>query len=460
MNAQNDIFDQPASAAESLIDLLHRSDAVFVKKLSVNDRSWASDSGKHQAGIYVFARDRDGGFFPALSVRPKTKPGSQPVLEAYFETRWPQLGVTRQSHLVNYTSKGQETHLTGLPKQAFADLSPASWIIMAPAEKGGLDSFTCLTIDSISEEADLLVEALQLGADFVSGVVRPAAVMATERDRILEFAEQLAVAWLAGNLLQFAAQFATMPRTDELARQARESFLEKARLASLDPFNLANPGDALFQISRVIEWEMFQDFQRRERAVKLVRLVLGEAPTAMDAKGFIRRLVDAASEIDDLMMSVSQQRKSRAGYSFEHHIGAMLSAGAIPFEKQVVIEAKKRPDFVLPSLVHLNGVREGPGRGLILSAKTTLRERWKQVQREKGDKDLYLATVDDNVASNAIEDMASMGIYLVVPEKLNVSKITEYGRHANVLDFGTFFRDELKSNRLLHWLPDLDRKLI
>ena len=168
-------------------------------------------------------------------------------------------------------------------------------------------------------------------------------------------------------------------------------------------------------------------------------------------KGVVRRLVDATGAIDAIMLSASQQRKSRAGYSFEHQIEAMLVAGGIPFAKQVVMDARKRPDFVLPSLAQLRKPLEGSARGLILSAKTTLRERWKQVQREMGGSDLFLATVDESIAANAIEDMASMAITLVVPESLKSSKDTEYVRHDNVLDFETFFRGELQLRRMPTW---------
>lgn len=76
--------------------------------------------------------------------------------------------------------------------------------------------------------------------------------------------------------------------------------------------------------------------------------------------------------------------------------------------------------------------------GLILSAKTTLRECWKQVEREKGARNLYLTTVDENIAGNAIEDMASFGVFLVIPESLKKSKETEYEGHGNVLSFREF----------------------
>lgn len=151
------------------------------------------------------------------------------------------------------------------------------------------------------------------------------------------------------------------------------------------------------------------------------------------------------------MLSASQQRKSRAGYSFEHHIEAMLVAGGIPFARQVVMDAKKRPDFVLPTLKHLRKPPEGAAPGLILSAKTTLRERWKQVQRELAEGRLFLATVDQSIAANAIEDMRALEIVLVVPESLKSSTNTEYVRHDNVVSFRDFFEDTLAKRSLASW---------
>jgi hypothetical protein len=164
----------------------------------------------------------------------------------------------------------------------------------------------------------------------------------------------------------------------------------------------------------------------------------------------IHALVDRLPEIDRYMLSAGQQRKARAGVSFEHHIERMLLDGKVPFGKQVVIQARKRPDFVLPSFAHLAKPRKGKDRGLILSAKTTLRERWKQVEREMHGCELFLGTVDENIAANAIEEMESMGIILVVPEHLKKSKETEYERHSNVLSFKTFF-GTVVGKRMLSW---------
>jgi hypothetical protein len=451
MSSQPNLFTPDDTGEALLIDLLSRSRRVLVKKLSNNDRDWAQKANKHQAGVYIPPAQRDGGFFPALTTRHRSEASAE-IREVFFQTEWPQVGDEKKTRLVHYTSKGAETHMTGLPKAAFSQLAPASWLVMAEKREAHEPTFICLTISSDSDAASVLIDTMDLAADFSVGVLEPDAISAQERDRIMGFAEEVAVAWLAGEIAYFADDRAAMPATAQLATIARSRFLDGAGLTRLDPFSIAAPGDAIREISRTIEWELFRDFQRRERAVELVRAVFGDEPAVMDMKAVIRRMVDGVAEIDRIMLSASQQRKSRAGYSFEHHIEAMLEAGGIPFSKQVVIEAKKRPDFVLPSLSHLRRKLEGPARGLILSAKTTLRERWKQVEREMGGSDLFLATVDESIAANAIEDMASMNITLVVPESLKTSRDTEYVRHGNVINFATFFDAELRRGRMPAWI--------
>jgi hypothetical protein len=340
--------------------------------------------------------------------------------------------------------------MTGLPKAAFADLSPASFIVMEKIGEGDGLFYRCLTIDSASDAAVMLVDALALEPDFLIDERRPAEYRKREREKILTFAEQVVAAWLAGTIAAFAIEKTAMPETLAMAGLARDAYLKKHSLGNLNPFEMETPGDALREISRAIEWDLFRDYRLKERAVGLVRIVLGDAPKALTASNVIHALVDGLPDVDRYMLSAGQQRKARAGVSFEHHIERMLSDGMVPFRKQVVIQARKRPDFVLPSFEHLTNPPTGKDRGLILSAKTTLRERWKQVEREMHGSELFLGTVDENIAANAIEEMASMGINLVVPEQLKKSKETEYDRHKNVLSFKNFF-GTVVSKRMASW---------
>lgn len=443
--------------ASLLLQLLLESHQVFVKKLSNNDRDWARFSNKHQAGCYVPVAERDSGFFPPMSAKERTDGRTAEIREVEFSASWPQVGeFNKTTRLVNYRSKGEETHLTGLPKSAFADLSPSSYLAIGRRESGGEVQYRCLTVDSASDDALVLIDALSLADDFQAVVRSPADERDKVQSRLLDFTERALASWQRGEIGQFASQNASMPGTLALADLARGQYLKSHGLDELNPFTLECPGDAIREISRVVELAIFREFQLRSSAIALLTMVAGEDPGTVSISTIIRRLIDKVRDIDALMLSASQQRRSRAGYSFEHHIEAMLTAGGLPFEKQVVIEAKKRPDFVLPSFKHLRRPASGCDAGLILSAKTTLRERWKQVQREMGDSDLFLATVDETIASNAIEDMAEMGITLVVPEKLKAegseaAKAAEYRGHPNVLSFREFFREELRDKRMLNW---------
>lgn len=442
-------FEQSGADADLLTRLFEKADQVLIKKLSNNDRDWARFSNKHQAGVYMPHDQRDSGFFPPLSTIERKEEGAQ-IRETWFATIWPQCEEEKKSRLVHYTSKGQETHMTRLPRAAFAELLPASFLVMGRIRRGEEYTYECLTIDSASDEAVLLADLFDLGADFLIGIFEPAERKAQERDRVLDFAEQVIAAWLAGTIATFAEGNAAMPVTAELARMAQLAFLKKHGIETINPFALDAPGDALREISRSIEWDLFREYQRRERSVELVRIVLGDTARTITASEVIRRLIDEYQTIDALLLSASQQRKSRAGYSYEHHIEAMLTGGSIPFEKQVIIEAKKRPDFILPSLAFIDSGKETAATGLILSAKTTLRERWKQVEREKGSRRLFLTTVDENIADNAIEDMASFGVHLVIPESLMRSKEAEYEGHKNVMSFGQFCY-EIVHPRLAEW---------
>ncbi|MBP0114364.1 type II restriction endonuclease [Bradyrhizobium vignae] len=435
--------------SELLIRLLEEAPRLLVKKLSNNDRDWAQRKNKHQGGVYIPLEQRDGGFFPPLGLKERDEEG-EPIYEAFLRTEWPQVGETKESRLVNYTSKGEETHMTRVPKAAFADLSPASFLVMARFGKGAKEKvYRCLTVDSASDAAVMLVDALELGPDFLIDERVPAEYRKRERERILTFAEQVAAAWLAGKIASFAGE-KVMPETLALANEARGKWLKKAGRTNINPFDFETPGDALREISRSIEWDLFREYQLRERAVGLVRIVLGDEPGKPAISKVIHALVDRLPEIDRYMLSAGQQRKARAGVSFEHHIEKMLIDGKVPFAKQAVMQARKRPDFVLPSLRHLKKAPAGKEKGLILSAKTTLRERWKQVEREMHGSELFLGTVDENIAANAIEEMNSMGIRLLVPEHLKESDETEYDRHDNVLSFRTFF-DTVVSKRMASW---------
>lgn len=445
---QTDLFAE-REAGVLLSRLLDECDELFVKKLSLNDRDWSRLPNKHQAGVYVPPRERDGGFFPALVAKERDDPEADEIREAFFDIEWPEVGETRQARLVHYTSKGPETHMTRLPKPAFRDLAPASLIVVGRKWDG---AYWAINLDSEGADHEILSNILDLPPDFVSGLFTLRAVKREREEKSLTFIEEVVKAYFDGTIAGLTAKYGSMPATADLAATARARFMAEHGLKNMNPFAMAKPGDAIREISRGVEYEIFKELQIRGRAVELVRLVLGDDPKALIPEKALRSIIVEFPKIDAMLLSAAQQRKSRAGYSFEHHIEAMLIDGGVPFENQVIIEAKKRPDFILPSKALYDDGGRTNKEALVLSAKTTLRERWKQVGQEMKNCDLYLATVDENIAANAIEDMASQGIVLVVPEGLKNSDTTEYKKQASVISFESFFHAEIGTVRWPLWV--------
>ncbi|EKZ97622.1 restriction endonuclease EcoRII, partial [Cupriavidus sp. HMR-1] len=263
MPEQLDIFSEKESnlPVSAFID---SSEAIFVKKLSLNDRDWSRLPNKHQAGVYVPPSERDSGFFPPLVTKRREKPDADEIRETFFEIEWIGINVKKQARLAHYTSKRAETHLTRLPKAAFCDLAPASFLVIG---RRGADAYRAVTIDSESDDCDLLGDLLSLPPDFRSGVFALEALRRKREEKELTFIEEVVKAFFAGTIDTLAAKYASMPATAALAATARARYMADNGLKSLDPYSMARPGDAIRAISRGVEYEIFKEFQMRARAV-------------------------------------------------------------------------------------------------------------------------------------------------------------------------------------------------
>ena len=415
-----------------------KSKIILLKKLSRNDCSWADDRGKHQYGPYIPADIRESGFLPSLHNKNKSKPH---IFETEFITFWPSTAELKASNLKHYSNKGPETHFTGVPKDEFTLLTPASLLIGGVlAEPLGAAYHWFMTIDSASLEAELLESILDIGADFHHGLYSPELLQQSEPDESDILIQELNEALQKGTIETFINRLSKLPSPNEFAHQAQVAYLNEYKLLSLDPYGMENPGDAIMRISRDIEYKLYKRSELRYRASEVVRII------HQGGSDMIRSVVHGFPKLDAIFLSASQNRKSRAGLSFERHISKMLQDGNIRFEEQAVT-GRRRPDFVMPNVQQLNVADRSFNDALILSAKTTLRERWKQVPMEKLNCAVFLATVDDRISSAAIADMEEQGIRLVVPESLKKSKETCYKEKENVITFRNFFDQEISEKR-------------
>lgn len=459
----------PVLVTESSISLieqiLQNCPKIAIKKLSNNDRKWADGrKNNHQNGPYIPIDLREGSFFPHLS---NITTSAKHIYDCRIQTYWVRTGEVKESRLVNYSNKGKksgqendskkstECHLTGVPKKEFAGIAPASWFIAGRYEDATGVTYHCLVIDSADEEGSTYIETtFELDSAFeyrlfdVANAIRPE--MASRG-----FIEELLQALTEGRIENLWAAYA-FPKSAELAAQAQTEFLRESgagKSGNLNPFKLECPGDVLMRISRDIEYRLFRQHSARHYSAKLLHMLAG-GKTPPDLTTVVTELVTKFDDIyKEVMVSAGQRAKSRAGYSFELHVKRMLTDGGIPFQEQRFV-GNQRPDFILPSLKTYKDPTRGRDDAFILSLKTLLRERWKQVLSENKASDLYLGTVDEGITGASIEEMRENRIYLVVPEKLKdskYSKYTEYKGHENVITFRDFFRTELRKRRTI-WL--------
>ena len=133
------------------------------------------------------------------------------------------------------------------------------------------------------------------------------------------------------------------------------------------------------------------------------------------------------NDLMDFANSILNRRKSRAGKSLEHHLSAIFTANKLLFEEQAVTENNKRPDFLFPNSECYHNF-EFPADDLtVLGAKTTCKDRWRQVINEADRVDIkFLCTLQPAISRAQLREMKDSGIRLVVPKQIISSYPKEF----------------------------------
>ena len=118
-------------------------------------------------------------------------------------------------------------------------------------------------------------------------------------------------------------------------------------------------------------------------------------------------------------MSAFQRRKSRAGTAFENQLSMLFDARGIHYSAQKYTEGKSKPDFIFPSIDDYHDPKFPVARLTMLGAKTTIKERWRQVLDEADRiEDKHLVTLEPAVSEDYTRAMAKDRLSLVVPASL------------------------------------------
>ena len=145
-------------------------------------------------------------------------------------------------------------------------------------------------------------------------------------------------------------------------------------------------------------------------------------------------------EIYSLTLSNTQSRRSRAGKEFEAIIELILIGAEIPLDSQGNIGKKvfvdkglgKLVDIVSPGAIEYNINKRNT---VLISAKTTLRERWQEVPEEMGRtgaREMFLATLDQTITSEVLQALDEGNIQIITTKS---NKEQNYSNKVNVLSF-------------------------
>lgn len=134
-----------------------------------------------------------------------------------------------------------------------------------------------------------------------------------------------------------------------------------------------------------------------------------------------KRLSQGFSGVDDFVsysLSVQNRRKSRAGSGFENHLRELFSAHKLRFSWKPEVENKAKPDFVFPGVVQYKNTLFPESLLTILGAKTTCKDRWRQVLAESQRGGRHLVTLEPGISSTQLAEMRANRLQLVVPSSI------------------------------------------
>lgn len=248
------------------------------------------------------------------------------------------------------------------------------------------DEYTAYLLNT-EDEIDAYLAALALGPQDTGRMIQRGRMpmVQSELQEIIRFVSALGV-----------SDGAEFPVSDDVSHAAREI---QERVYDHAEQLLTNPDSKLVEYKRV-EYALFRELEHQAYGERIAR---GFA----DVESFV-----------ELANRVLNRRKSRVGKSLEHHLAAIFNANGLAYEPQVRTEGNKKPDFVFPS----EGAYHNPSypvSGLVvLAAKTTYKDRWRQILKEANrTKDGTHYLIKQGNSNRQLEEMTAEHVQLVVPRQ-------------------------------------------
>lgn len=161
------------------------------------------------------------------------------------------------------------------------------------------------------------------------------------------------------------------------------------------------------------------------------------------------RLTAGFADVDDFMtfsLSVQNRRKSRAGSALQNHLSEVFTAHGVRFDSQFATEHRSKPDFLFPGGTAYRDSTFPVSSLTMLGAKTTCKDRWRQVLSEaKRLTERHLCTLEPGISEHQTAEMRASHLQLVLPESLHDTYTAN--QRAWLMNVGDFVRLVLSRQR-------------
>lgn len=346
------------------------SEMGFCKFLSAND---TGATGGHQSGVLI-SKSAVGILFNEKELE------QERILKRAVKIKW-QDDFETESSFTYYESKN-ELRITRFGR---------GFPFLKPEQTGSLFIFTKQTDTDYSgyfletdQEIQEFLDAFGISPTETNCLIDTGKRTAEIREKleIQEFISRLEVDFPSADIMSTAA------------RKIEQKIYDHAE------YVITRPDDKIISWTNM-EYTLF-------RALEHARY--GEIIT----KGF--RSVDEFVKIANVVLN---RRKSRAGRSLEHHLSAIFDENELEYSSQAVTEGNKKPDFLFPSQEAYHDLGFSTERLVSLAAKTTCKDRWRQVLNEADrlrDRPKYLCTLQQGISGAQMDEMQAENVILVVPK--------------------------------------------
>ena len=244
------------------------------------------------------------------------------------------------------------------------------------------------------------------------------------KDRELDFATRYILDELGIEIAEPDAEYldslldrfeTRFPTTREFSAFARET------IRGISPLDA--PDEAL------VSWMTHEEalFRRLERHIVSERLQSGfAAGDQVDVDGFLQ-----------FSLSVQNRRKARVGFALENHLEAVFSAHGLRFARGALTENRAKPDFLFPGEGEYRDPQFPSDRLAMLGAKSTCKDRWRQVLSEaQRIRQKHLLTLEPGISENQTTEMQANALQLVVPER--IQQTYSPGQQCWLMNLGQF----------------------